>query len=116
MNSVSNEEIEMIKETLNENIEENIDDYECFHIGVFVEKPNQCGYFKRNEKWYVYEIDEKNYCTFGGPFSQSGIICACTMILPISMKTKEYRFTEEEFNIYLHNHFHSFEEIDKNVK
>ena len=43
------------------------------------------------------------------------VICACTMILPITMVTEQYNFTEEEFNIYLHNHFHSLEEIDKNV-
>ena len=60
-------------------------------------------------------IDEKNYCTFGGPYSRSGIICACTMILPITMVTNKYNFTEEAFNIYLHNQFHSFDEIDKNI-
>ena len=43
------------------------------------------------------------------------LICACTMILPITMVKEQYNFTEEEFNIYLHNHFHSLEEIDKNV-
>lgn len=58
----------------------------------------------------------KKYCTFCGPFSQKGIVYACTMILPITINNKAYRFTETEFNIYLHNHFHSFEETDKNVK
>ena len=105
-------EIEMIRKELKTNSEDHIDDYEYFHVGEFIEKPNQCGCFKRNEKWYIYEIDEKNYCTFIGPFSQKGVIYACTMILPISMNSKEYRFTEEEFNIYLNNHFHSFDEID----
>ena len=37
------------------------------------------------------------------------------MILPITMVKEQYNFTEEELNIYLHNHFHSLEEIDKNV-
>lgn len=92
-----------------------IDDYEYFHFGEFVEKPNQCGCFERNGNWYTYVIDEKNFCTFGGPYSRNGIICACTMILPITMVKEQYNFTEEEFNIYLHNHFHSLEEIDKNV-
>lgn len=37
------------------------------------------------------------------------------ILLPITMVKEQYNFTEEEFNIYLHNHFHSLEEIDKNV-
>ena len=109
-------ESEEIRRVLNENIDGDIESYKDFHIGEFIEKPNQCGCFKRNEEWYVYQTDEKNYCTFCGPFSQKGIVYACTMILPITINNKAYRFTETEFNIYLHNHFHSFEEIDKNVK
>ncbi len=109
-------ESEEIRRVLNENIDGDIESYKDFHIGEFIEKPNQCGCFKRNEEWYIYQTDEKNYCTFCGPFSQKGIVYACTMILPITINNKAYRFTETEFNIYLHNHFHSFEEIDKNVK
>ena len=113
MSNILNEEI---KKNLYGIVQENIDDYEYFHFGEFVEKPNQCGCFERNGNWYTYVIDEKNFCTFGGPYSRNGIICACTMILPITMVKEQYNFTEEEFNIYLHNHFHSLEEIDKNVK
>ena len=112
MSNILNEEI---KKNLYGIVQENIDDYEYFHFGEFVEKPNQCGCFERNGNWYTYVIDEKNFCTFGGPYSRNGIICACTMILPITMVKEQYNFTEEEFNIYLHNHFHSLEEIDKNV-
>lgn len=112
MSNILNEEI---KKNLYGIVQENIDDYEYFHFGEFVEKPNQCGCFERNGNWYTYVIDEKNFCTFGGPYSSNGIICACTMILPITMVKEQYNFTEEEFNIYLHNHFHSLEEIDKNV-
>lgn len=101
---------------LNENIDENMEEYKYFHIGNFVEVPNQCGCFKRKDNWYTYENDEKNFCTISGPFSLQGIIYACAMMLHISKKFKEYRFSEEEFNIYLNNHFHSFEEIDRNVK
>ena len=107
---------EEIRKVLNENIDGGIESYKDFHIGEFIEKPNQCGCFKRNEEWYIYQTDEKNYCTFCGPFSQKGIVYACTMILPVTINSKVYRFTEIEFNVYLHNHFHSFEEIDKNIK
>ena len=102
MSNILNEEI---KKNLYGIVQENIDDYEYFHFGEFVEKPNQCGCFERNGNWYTYVIDEKNFCTFGGPYSRNGIICACTMILPITMVKEQYNFTEEEFNIYLHNHF-----------
>ena len=112
MSNILNEEIKKIIWI----VQENIDDYEYFHFGEFVEKPNQCGCFERNGNWYTYVIDEKNFCTFGGPYSRNGIICACTMILPITMVKEQYNFTEEEFNIYLHNHFHSLEEIDKKCK
>lgn len=107
---------EEIRKVLNENIDGGIENYKDFHIGEFIEKPNQCGCFKRNEEWYIYQTDEKNYCTFCGPFSSSGIIYACAKVLHISSNYKKYRFSQEELEIYIHNHFHSFEEIDKNIK
>ena len=107
---------EEIRKVLNENIDGGIESYKDFHIGEFIEKPNQCGCFKRNEEWYIYQTDEKNYCTFCGPFSSSGIIYACAKVLHISSNYKRYRFSQEELEIYIHNHFHSFEEIDKNIK
>lgn len=116
MNSVSNEEVEIIKKTLNENIEENVEEYKHFHIGEFVEVPNQCGCFKRKDSWYTYITDEKNFCTFSGPFSLKGTIYACSKLLHLSKKFKEYKFSEEELEIYVNNNFHSFEEIDRNVK
>lgn len=78
--------IEEIKNILNTNIEENIEDFKYFHIGELVEKPNQCGCLKRNGKWYIYEIDEKNYCTFCGPFNSHGLIAAIEMLLPITYR------------------------------
>ena len=107
---------EEIRKVLNENIDGGVENYKDFHIGEFIEKPNQCGCFKRNEEWYIYQTDEKNYCTFCGPFSSSGIIYACAKVLHISSNYKKYRFSQEELEIYIHNHFHSFEEIDKNIK
>lgn len=107
---------EEIRKVLNENIDGGIESYKDFHIGEFIEKPNQCGCFKRNEEWYIYQTDEKNYCTFCGPFSSSGIIYACAKVLHISSNYKKYRFSQEELEIYIHNHFQSFEEIDKNIK
>lgn len=108
-----NEEIEIIINTLNSNIENLIDEYENFHVGKFVELPNQCGCFKRNSQWYIYNIDERNFCTFTGPFSINGIIYACAKLLHIAKKFKSHRFSKNELEIYLNNNFHSFAEIDK---
>ena len=51
MSNILNEEI---KKNLYGIVQENIDDYEYFHFGEFVEKPNQCGCFERNGNWYTY--------------------------------------------------------------
>lgn len=109
-------EIDTIRKAIEANLEGTIDDFSYINIGKFVRVPNQCGCFKREENWYIYETDEKNFCTFCGPFSSKGIIYACAMVLHISKNMKEYRFSEEEFNIYLNNHFHTFAEIDENAK
>ena len=53
MGNLLNEEIEIIRKALKTNIEGDIDEYKYFHVGEFIEKPNQCGCFKRNEKWYI---------------------------------------------------------------
>ena len=50
-----------LKKIYMELFKENIDDYEYFHFGEFVEKPNQCGCFERNGNWYTYVIDEKEF-------------------------------------------------------
>jgi len=116
MDNMLNEEIEIIKSKLNENIEGNMEVYQNFHVGEFLEIPNQCGCFKRNSSWYTYVTDEKNFCTFSGPFSLKGIIYACSKLLHIFKKFNKYRFTKEELEIYINNNFHSFNEIDNNIK
>lgn len=83
-----------------------------FYVGEFVEAPNTLGCFQRYKKWYLYEVDEKNSCTFTGPFSLNGIIYACALKLGISKELEEFRFENEEFSIFIHNHFRTFSEID----
>ena len=93
-----NEKAEKIKNVLFEKTEQNLE---------------KCGYFERNGNWYTYVIDERNFCTFTGPFNGSAIIYACSKVLHISKLFKEYKFTEQELEIYINNSFHSFGEIDK---
>ena len=96
-----NEKAEKIKNVLFEKTEQNLEKYRDFHFGEFIEKPNQCGYFERNGNWYTYVIDERNFCTFTGPFNGSAIIYACSKVLHISKLFKEYKFTEQELKIYI---------------
>ena len=98
-----NEKAEKIKNVLFEKTEQNLEKYRDFHFGEFIEKPNQCGYFERNGNWYTYVIDERNFCTFTGPFNGSAIIYACSKVLHISKLFKEYKFTEQELEIYINN-------------
>ncbi|MBQ3545172.1 MAG: hypothetical protein IJA34_09325 [Lachnospiraceae bacterium] len=102
----------MIISILNSNIETQLEEYKNFHIGEFIEEPNQCGCFNRNDSWYIYSIDERNFCTFTGPFGLNGIIYACAKLLHFAKKFREYKFSEEELEIYINNNFHSFDEID----
>ena len=76
VNNMLNEKAEKIKNVLFEKTEQNLEKYRDFHFGEFIEKPNQCGYFERNGNWYTYVIDERNFCTFTGPFNGSRSRCA----------------------------------------
>lgn len=76
VNNMLNEKAEKIKNVLFEKTEQNLEKYRDFHFGEFIEKPNQCGYFEQNGNWYTYVIDERNFCTFTGPFNGSAIIYA----------------------------------------
>lgn len=107
---------DIIIEILNSRIYKRIDEYKEFHVGEFINKPNQYGCFKRNSDWYMYINDEKNFCTFTGPFNVDGIIYACAKLLNVAKVFQDYRFSEEELTIYLNNFFHSFEEIDEHSK
>jgi len=108
-----NNDVEEIIKVLNSNAEKKIDEYPNFHVGEFVESPNQCGCFKRNSKWYIYSNDERNFSTFTGPFSLNGVIYACAKLLHNTQNLKQYRFSEKELDVYINNNFHTFFEIDK---
>lgn len=85
-----------------------------FCRGEFVHKPNSQGCFPMGEAWYIYRIDEKNTPQITGPFSQKGIIYACALMLNQSAGLEEYRFSDEERSIYIHNHYHSQAELPSN--
>lgn len=82
-----------------------------FYVGEFVRKPNCQGCFQKEKNWYLFRIDERNDPQITGPFSRQGIVYACAMMLHQTSKLEEYRFSEEERSVYIHNHYHSPEEL-----
>ena len=86
---------------------------EDFHIGEFVRKPNCQGCFCEGKEWYIFRVDEQNNPQITGPFRKQAIVYACAMMLHQSSCLEEYRFSEEERSIYIHNHYHSMEEVRK---
>ncbi len=112
MEKLNYNDIEKITNILKLKVELSLEEYKEFHIGEFVELPNHYGCFRRNSKWYIYSNDERNFCTFTGPFSLEGVIYACAKLLHVAKTFKEYKFSEEELKIYLNNNFHTFAEID----
>lgn len=113
-----NKEYEKIYKILNEKIDIDISKISEFNFGEFIEKPNQSGCFKINSKWFTYIIDEKNFCTFTGPFEGDAIIYASAKLLNQAKLFKEYKFSHSDLKIYINNNFHSFDEIDSymNIK
>lgn len=85
-----------------------------FCTGEFVRKPNCQGCFPMGKDWYIFRIDEQNTPQITGPFRQEGIVYACALMLNQAAGLEEYRFSEEERSIYIHNHYRSQAEIPFN--
>ena len=82
-----------------------------FCVGQYVGKPDRQGCFPNGEGWYLYRIDERNFPQITGPFRPQGIVYACAMMLHQAAGLGEYRFSDAERSIYIHNHYHSREEL-----
>ena len=109
------DDVSKIRELISANLD-NKEVFQCFHIGEFVQLPGHMGCFERQANWYWFESDEKNECMIIGPFNLKGIIYACAVRMNFSKRLKEYKFTQEEYQIFFNNHFHTFSEIDEYVK
>ena len=84
---------------------------EGFRTGEYIERPNCQGCFPHGDGWYIFSIDEHNNPQITGPFSEKGIVYACAMMLHQSSGLAEYRYSDEERTIYIHNHYHSLDEL-----
>jgi hypothetical protein len=84
---------------------------EDFCAGEYVRKPNCQGYFPVGDRWFLFQIDEHNTPQITGPFRQQGIVYACALMLHQAAGLEDYRFSEEERSIFIHNHYSSREEL-----
>ena len=89
---------------------------QSFNYGEFVNVPNNKGVFLIKERWFIYEIDEKNERSITGPFQNEDIIYACAMLMHISKYFDEYRFSPQAKDIYIHTHFRSIKEAEENLE
>ena len=111
------EELKELRDIIEEKAKEYGVDITGFYFGEYVFYPGRIGCFKRNGDWYLYQCDDRYLWTnFTGPFTLRGIIYACSIELNFSEHMREYKFSNEELEIYIRNHFHSFEEIDEKYK
>ena len=84
---------------------------EGFFTGEYVRRPNCQGCFPHRDGWFIFRIDEYNNPQITGPFSEKGIVYACALMLHQTSGLDEYRFSDEERSIYIHNHYRSPEEL-----
>ena len=84
---------------------------EGFRTGEYIRKPDSLGCFPHGDGWFLYRIDEQNNPQITGPFSEKGIVYACALMLHQASGLEEYRFSDEERSIYIHQHYRSPEEL-----
>ena len=84
----------------NQYADEKIDSDDLF-INNCVNKPGAIGCYNKNGKWYIYYTDDRFNVLVNGPFSKGGIITALATMLFIPSDINDYRFTDEERDIFL---------------
>lgn len=61
--------------------------------------PGALGCFSKNNKWYLYTVDDRFNVLLNGPFSIEGIIVALAYEMYIT--PADLQFNEEEYTTYL---------------
>lgn len=87
--------------------------YSDFHFGEFVDAPNNRGVFQLNDKWFLYETDERNVMSISGPFNDSEVVYACSLYLNIAEYYEDYEFDDKALNIFIHTHYRSLKEAQE---
>ena len=102
----SNEILEILKKDLDNK------ELKSLYANQIVKKPDAQGFIQIENMWFLYgNQDERGNITFNGPFDDSALIYAIAKIFCKSSLFKSYKFSEKYYNIFLHNHYSSIEEI-----
>jgi hypothetical protein len=70
-------------------------------INKCVNKPGAIGCYNKNNKWYIYHVDDRFNLLVNGPFSKTAIIVALAKMMYIPSKMVDLSFTDEEYKLYL---------------
>ena len=103
---ISNEILEILKKGLDNK------ELKSLYANQIVKKTDAQGFIQIKNMWFLYgNQDERGNITFNGPFDDSALIYAIAKIFCKSSLFKSYKFSEKYYNIFLHNHSSSIEEI-----
>lgn len=70
-------------------------------INNCVNKPGAIGCYNKNNKWYIYHVDDRFNLLVNGPFTKNAIITALAKMMYIPSSMIEYKFSDEEYRLYL---------------
>lgn len=84
---------------------------DSFSFGPYVKKPNTRGMFLWNNRYYVYETDEKGILSITGPFAERETVYVIALMLHVSELFSDYQFEKEALQRFIHCHYRSIEEI-----
>ena len=76
-------------------------DLDNMFINNCVNKPGAIGCYYKNNKWYIYRIDDRFNLLVNGPFTKEGVIVALAKMLYIPSNIIKYNFSDEEYDLYL---------------
>ena len=107
----SNEILEILSNGLNSK------EFKSLYVNQIVKAPGAQGFIQIENMWFLYgNQDEKGNIIFNGPFDDSALIYAIAKLFCKSSLFESYKFSEQYYNIFLHNHYSSLEEIKEKLK
>lgn len=76
-------------------------EFDNLFINNCVNKPGAIGCYNKNNKWYIYRIDDRFNLLVNGPFTKNGVITSLAYMMYIPSSILEFDFSDEEFRLYL---------------
>jgi len=95
------QEIQEIVFKYNDMFPEKKIDFDNIFVGKCVNNPGCVGCYWKEDRWYLYRVDDRFNLLRNGPFSLNGIIVALLHMLYIPAELHSRKFDSEEHNLYL---------------